>query len=102
MNNYSFPYKIIYCNRKSICLQIIKGEVTIRVPTNLPEIKINQVINDKQHWINKKQNEYRLKTQENNLLFVNTPCRVWLMGKEYQLNDDITQDIYSINNNEIR
>ena len=102
MNNYNFPYKVIYTNRKSICLQIIKGEVSIKAPLNLPINRINQVLDSKLNWIIKKQNEYRLKSKLSSSLFLNTPCRIWLKGRQYTVVDESSQTTYAIGENEIK
>ena len=102
MNNYNFHYKIIYTKRKSICLQIIKGEVSIKAPLNLPINRINQLLDSKLKWIIKKQTEYKLNASLNSSLFLNTPCEIWLKGRQYIVLGDSTQTGYIIGENEIR
>jgi len=56
-------YKVIRSRRRTICLEIHKGELIVRSPLYCPKFLISKFVKEKSAWINKKIHEYSKKTR---------------------------------------
>ena len=73
---------IIRSNRKTVSIEVKPDlTVTLRVPRRITENEIDQILNEKQSWINKHLEQMQARNSE--LERVNSQCFLWMILRSW-------------------
>ena len=94
-------YQVVRSNRKSVALVIDnEANIIVRAPNLMPDAMIAEYVQKKKRWINEKQHQVMVFSENHSPIVVKTGENIMYLGSNYAMIKDIV-DVVEVSGNEL-